>query len=451
MDIQNEERMAFHMKKIPVGYGLNECPPIKETIPLSLQHILILIFNVLPVPLLIGGGVGLSTAEITILVAGCLLVTGIATVVQSLGVGPIGARLPICLENSFVFVAPGIALGMQYGLDAFTGACLVGSVVTVVLWAAFHKQLSNLFKPYITGAVVMALGLSLFSVGIDYCAGGSGAADYGDPINLMLAFGTILIMLVLNHYGRKNFLSKASPLIAILVMSAVAAMFGKLDLSSIASESWVRVPQPLHFGIRFELGPIITISVLSFIALVELMGDQASAAMLTQNRLPSDKESRGGILAQGVTSILSSLFNMVPTISGSANIGLCGLSGVSSRFVIAITGGVVVLCSLCPKLCAVFAAIPSPVLGGVALSAFGTILLSGMNVIRSSKLTTRTTTIVGVSLAIGVGFSMVSGALAAFPFWASTMLSGVPGTAITAIVLSLILREKKDEAADEEA
>lgn len=437
------------MKKIPVGYAINECPPLKETIPLSLQHILILIFNVLPVPLLIGGGVGLSTTEITILVAGCLLVTGVATIVQSLGVGPVGARLPICLENSFVFVTPGIALGMQYGLDTFTGACLVGSVVTVVLWTAFHKQLSNLFKPYITGAVVMALGLSLFSVGIDYCAGGSGAADYGDPINLVLAFGTI-IMLLLNHYGRKNFLSKASPLIAIIVMSAVAALFGKLDLSSIGAESWVRVPQPLHFGINFELGPTITITVLSFVALVELMGDQASAAMLTQGRLASDKESRGGILAQGVTSIFSSLFNMVPTISGSANIGLCGLSGVSSRYVITITGGVVVLCSLCPKLCAVFAAIPSPVLGGVALSAFGTILLSGMNVIRSSRLTPRTTTIVGVSLAVGVGFSMVSGALAAFPFWASTMLSGVPGTAITAIVLSLILREKKEDAQEAE-
>lgn len=108
VDTQNEERMAFHMKKIPVGYGLNECPPIKETIPLSLQHILILIFNVLPVPLLIGGGVGLSTAEITILVAGCLLVTGIATVVQSLGVGPIGARLPICLENTLCSSLPAL-------------------------------------------------------------------------------------------------------------------------------------------------------------------------------------------------------------------------------------------------------------------------------------------------------------------------------------------------------
>lgn len=438
------------MKKIPRGYALNECPPIKETVPLSLQHVLVLIFNVLPVPLLIAGGIGLSAAETTILVAGCLLVTGIATIVQSLGVGPVGARLPICLENSFVFVAPGIALGMQYGLDSFTGACLVGSVVTLVLWTVLHKQLSNLFKPYITGAVVMALGLSLCSVGINYCAGGVGAADYGDPINLLLAFGTIMIMLALNHYGKRSFLAKASPLIAILVMSGLAAVFGKLDLSGIGAEAWVRVPQPLHFGIRFELGPIITISVLSFIALVELMGDQASASMLAQDRLPSDQESRGGILAQGLTSVVASLFNMVPTISGSANIGLCGLSGVSSRFVIVGTGAVVVLCSLCPKLCAVFAAIPEPVLGGVALSAFGTILVSGMNVIRSSRLTPRTTTIVGVSLAVGVGFSMVADALAAFPFWASTMLSGVPGTAITAIVLSLILHEKKGPQAEGE-
>lgn len=119
-------------------------------------------------------------------------------------------------------------------------------------------------------------------------------------------------------------------------MSAISAGFGKLDLSAIATEAWIRVPQPLHFGIRFEVGPIITITVLSFFALVELMGDQASAAMLAQNRLPSDRETRGGILAQGISSVISSAFNMVPTISGSANIGLCGISGVTSRFITAI-------------------------------------------------------------------------------------------------------------------
>lgn len=436
------------VKKIPTGYTLNECPPVGESIPLSLQQIVVLVFNVLPVPLLIGSGVGLSASEITILVAGCLLVTGIATIIQTIGFGPVGARLPIPLECSFVFVAPGIALGSQYGLAAYTGACLVGSIVTVVLWTVFHKQLSNIFKPYITGSVVTALGLSLCGVGIGYCAGGDGSADYGDPINLFLAAGTIIIMLALNHYGRKNFLSKASPLIAIVIMSCVAAAFGKLDLSGIASEPWLRAPQPLHFGLEFELGPTVTITVLCFFALVELMGDQATAAMLAQNRLANSKETRGGILAQGIGSILSTLFNNVPVISGSANIGLCGVSGVTSRYITAIAGVVVALCGLCPKLCAVFSAIPEPVLGGVALTAFGTILVSGMTVIMSSKLTPRTTTIVGASLAVGIGFSMTANALAAFPFWVSTILSGVPGTAITAVVLSLILREDKEEKAE---
>lgn len=429
------------MKRIPVGYTLNECPPVKETVPLSFQQIIVLIFNVLPVPLLIGAGVGLSAAEITVLMAGCLFVTGIATMLQTFGIGPVGARLPVPLENSFVFVAPGITLGAMYGLNSFTGACLVGSIVTCVLWTVFHKQLQILFKPYIAGAVVMALGLSLCSVGIGYCAGGVGSPDYGDPINLMLAALTMLIMFVLNHYFKKSFISKASPLIAIVAMSALAAVFGKLDLSAVATESWFRIPRILPFGLKIEVGPTITISVLALIALVELMGDQATASMLAENRLPSSKETKGGILAQGISSVIASLFNMCPTISGSANIGLCGISGVTSRFVTGFAGAFVILCGLCPKLCAVFSCIPSAVLGGVALSAFGTILVSGMNVVKSEPLTTRTTTIVGASLAVGIGFSVASDALAALPFWLSTLMSGVPGTAITAIVLSLILRE----------
>lgn len=173
------------------------------------------------------------------------------------------------------------------------------------------------------------------------------------------------------------------------------------------------------------------------------MGDQASAAMLSEQRLPSTKESKGGIMAQGIGNIISSIFNMVPVISGSANIGLCGITGVTSRYVVSLAGAVIAIFSICPKLCAIFSIIPYPILGGVALTAFGTILVSGMNVIRNSKLTNRETTNVGVSLAVGIGFSMVPDSLAAFPFWASSLLSGVPGTALTAIVLSLLLKEDK--------
>mgnify|MGYP002646649778 CR=1 FL=1 len=224
---------------------------------------------------------------------------------------------------------------------------------------------------------------------------------------------------------------------------SIVFIFGKLDLSSIANEKWFRILEPLHFGIKFDLGPIVTISILCFIALVELMGDQASAAMLSEQRLPSSKESKGGIMAQGISSIISSMFNMVPTISGSANIGLCGITGVTSRYVVSFAGVVIAICSISPKICAVFSVIPYPILGGVALTAFGTILVSGMNVIRNSELTSRETTIVGFSLAVGIGFSMVPYSLAAFPLWASSLLSGVPGTALTAIIFSLLLKKDK--------
>lgn len=414
---------------------------MKEALPLSLQHVLVLIFNVLPVPLLIGAGAGLSASEITILVAGCMFVTGIATLIQTIGVGPVGARLPLPMENSFVFVAPGIALSARYGLGSFTGACLAGSIVTCMIWMAFHRQLQSLFKPYIAGAVIMSLGLSLIGVGINYCAGGQGAADFGSAGNLFLALGTILIMLLLNHYCSKNFLSKASPLIAIVAMSAVAAAFGKLDLSSVAGESWFRFPMLLHFGIKFEMGPVFTISVLSVIALVELMGDQSLAAALAKGEAPSSREITGGILAQGVSSVVAALFNLCPTIAGCANIGLCSISGVMSRYVTALAGVIVLICGFCPKLCALFEAIPSAVIGGVVLSAFGSIVVSGMKVILSEELTARTATIVGVSLAVGIGFSVVPEAIAVLPLWASTLFSGVPGTAITAVVLSILLKE----------
>ncbi len=170
------------MNKINTGYSLNECPPMKELFLYSIQQIIVAVFNVIPVPLLIGAGIGLSQSEITILVAGCLLVTGIATILQTIGVGAIGAKLPIVLECSVVFVAPAISLGSKYGLNVYTGACLIGSIITIILWTLFHKILTNLFKPYITGSVVMVLGISLFSTGITYCAGGSGTADFGGGI-----------------------------------------------------------------------------------------------------------------------------------------------------------------------------------------------------------------------------------------------------------------------------
>lgn len=172
-------------KKIPKGYGLNECPPLREAIALGFTHLPVLLLNTVPIPLLIGGGIGLPASEITILIAACLFVAGIASILQSIGAGPVGARLPVFLGNSFVFVAPGIAIAAQHGLDTFTGACLVGSVVCLIVWGGLYKQIAKLVKPYISGTIVAILGISLCGVAIGYCAGGTGSADYGSLSNYL--------------------------------------------------------------------------------------------------------------------------------------------------------------------------------------------------------------------------------------------------------------------------
>ena len=340
-------------KKIPKGYGLNECPPLREAIALGFTHLPVLLLNTVPIPLLIGGGIGLPASEITILIAACLFVAGIASILQSIGAGPVGARLPVFLGNSFVFVAPGIAIAAQHGLDTFTGACLVGSVVCLIVWGGLYKQIAKLVKPYISGTIVAILGISLCGVAIGYCAGGTGSADYGSLSNYLLAGGTILLTLFLQRFT-KGLLQKCAALVSMVVMTAVYGFMGKLDFSEMIQSAWLRVPQPLHFGIRFELGTIVTVSFLCLVALLELLGDQTTAANLAENRLPTGKEQHGGILAQGISSVFGSLFNLCPTISISANLGLCGLTGVTSRFVIAITGVLVMLCGICPKICAVF-------------------------------------------------------------------------------------------------
>ena len=429
-------------KKIPKGYGLNECPPLREAIALGFTHLPVLLLNTVPIPLLIGGGIGLPASEITILIAACLFVAGIASILQSIGAGPVGARLPVFLGNSFVFVAPGIAIAAQHGLDTFTGACLVGSVVCLIVWGGLYKQIAKLVKPYISGTIVAILGISLCGVAIGYCAGGTGSADYGSLSNYLLAGGTILLTLFLQRFT-KGLLQKCAALVSMVVMTAVYGFMGKLDFSEMIQSAWLRVPQPLHFGIRFELGTIVTVSVLCLVALLELLGDQTTAANLAENRLPTGKEQHGGILAQGISSVFGSLFNLCPTISISANLGLCGLTGVTSRFVIAITGVLVMLCGICPKICAVFTLVPNAVLGGVALMTFGVIILSGINILKNCEMGNRETTIVGISLAVGIGFSAVADSLAAFPFWVTSMLSGLPGTAITAILLSVLIPAEK--------
>lgn len=437
------------MKKINKGYGVNELPSMKETIPFSIQHALLGMFQALPAPLLISAGLGFSAAETGILVSCALFICGIASILQSFGIGPAGARLPMMLCGSFVFIAPALLIAPTVGFDGYLGACLVGSVVCGVVFVLFSDKLKVIFPPFVTGAVVMVLGASLIGVAINYCAGGVGSDTYGDPMNFLIAGITLLIVLACNLFG-KGFIKGVSPLLGIVIGFIICAFLGMVDFTPIEEAAWIGLPEPLHWGLSFPIDVCITISFLAIVGVVELLGDTSATTMISEKRLPTKQENRGGVLAQAISSALSALFNGVPTITASANVGLLGLTRVYSRYVVTGAGILLVLCGLCPKLSAICSVIPTPVFGGAVLMTFGIIMVNGMKIIMDSKPNTRAITILAISLSVGLGFNAFPDCLAAFPFWVPMILSGVPGTAFTAVILNLIIPKKLKNLEEED-
>ena len=426
------------MGKIKQGYGMNECPPVHQLIPFGIQHALLIAFQSLPYPLLVAAGLGFDSAETAILVACSFFVGGISSVIQTLGIGPVGGKVPIAMVCSIVFVSPALLIAPEYGFGSFMGACLAGTLICCGIFFAFAEKLKVVFPTFVSGAVVLVLGTSLIGVSIQYCAGGSGAENFGDPVNYAFAGATFLIILTLTIFG-KGFLRGAAPLIGLCVGFVIAALTGNVDFTPVQEAAWFGFPEPLHWGIAFDPVAIATIALLGLCGIAELLGDTSAMTMLVANRMPTKRETRGVIFTQGITSALSALFNGGPTISASADVGLLGVTHVFSRYVVTTAGVIMIFAGLCPKVSAIASVIPTPVFGGAVLMMFGVILVSGIKIIGGCHPDQRMITILSVSLAIGLGFNAVPESLAQFPLAVSMLLCGVPGTALSGVILNLLL------------
>ena len=429
------------------GYGMDERPPVRELVPFGVQHALLVAFQALPAPLLVSAGLGFSPAETTVLVACALFVAGVSTLVQTLGIGPVGGKLPIAMVCSIVFVSPALLIAPQVGYAGYVGACLVGSLVCGVVFFAFSDRLKVVVPSFVSGAVVFVLGTTLLGVALGYCAGGADSPGFGDPANYLLAGITLATVLAFNVLG-KGFLHGAAPLIGLAVGFATAAALGRVDFGPVEAAAWFAFPEPLRWGIAFPIDACITIAFLAICGVAELLGDTSATTMLTEERMPTKRETRGVIFTQAVTSGFSALFNNGPTISASADVGLLGITRVFSRHVVAVAGAIMIVAGLCPKVSALCSVIPTPVFGGAVILTFGMVMVSGMRIIMQDRPDARTTTIVAVSLAVGLGFNAQPEALASFPLWVSMFLSGVPGTAFTAVILNLVLPGRKRASAD---
>ena len=420
-----------------VAYGIDERPPPGEAGLLGVQHLVAMLLGNITPPLLIAGALDLSAESTAFLIQAVLLMAGLATIVQSYPIGPIGGRLPIMMGTSIAFVGAIIGIGRDLGLAAVFGACLAAAAVEVVL-GAFIGRLRGLFPPLVNGTVVMLIGLTLIPVGMDYAAGGRGAADYGSLTNLGIAALVGLVTLGLNRYAR-GFLRHGSMLAAVVVGYLVALLLGRVDLGAVGSAGWLAAPRPLEYGLEFHLVPILVMGVVYVISTMETLGDIAGT-LAAVGRRPTTRELRGGLLADGVLSGLAALVGAFPNTSYSQNVGLVNFTGVVSRHVTAIAGGMLVALGLIPKVGALFASIPAAVIGGGGLIMFAMIFASGMAIVhRDVTMDRRTMVILAVSVGIGLGVELRPEALQHLPegvrsFFGSGLVTG----GLTALLLNLV-------------
>ena len=434
--------------KAPAGsvFEMSGVPPMKQVVPLGLQHVVAAIVGVITPAILVSNAVGLEVADKTLLIQVSLLITAIATLVQVFGLWRVGAKLPVVMGVSFAYVPTLLALANGYhDLGVILGAQIVGGCVAI-LFGIFVKQLRVFFPPMVTGTVIFTIGLSLYPTAVKYMAGGAGAADFGSWQNWLVAVITLAVVIFCNNFT-KGVTKLASILMGIIVGYLVALCFGMVDFSSVGAAGIVAVPVPFKFGIKFVPAACVSMAVMYIVNSVQTIGDLTSTTLGGLDREPTDRELSGGIVCQGAASILGAFFGGLPTASYSQNVGIVTVNRVVNRVVFGFAAVVLLIAGFVPKFSALLTTIPQCVIGGATISVFATITMTGIRMISSAGLTPRNVSIVGIAVALGVGVTQVSGSLAGFPEWVGTVFGGssVVISTLIAILLNLIL--PKDRAA----
>lgn len=430
-------------------FQMDGIPKFSQALPLALQHVVAMIVGCVTPAIIVSNVANLSTADRVILIQAALVVSALSTLLQLFPIGKkngfhLGAALPVIMGISFAYVPSMQSIAADYGVPAILGAQIVGGVVAFIV-GAFVMQIRKFFPPLITGTVVFTIGLSLYPTAINYMAGGTSSPTYGSWQNWTIAFLTLVVVTVLNHFG-KGIFKLASILIGIIVGYVVSLFFGMVDFASIGSAAAFQVPQPLHFGIMFEPSSCIAIAILFAINSIQAIGDFTATTSGSIDREPTDKELQGGIMGYGITNILGALLGGLPTATYSQNVGIVTTTKVVNRCVLGLTAVILLAAGLIPKFSALLTTIPQCVLGGATVSVFASIAMTGMKLVMSEEMTYRNSSIVGLAAALGMGISQATAALSTFPSWVVTIFgrSPVVVATIVAVLLNIILpREGK--------
>lgn len=430
-------------------YGLEDRPPLRATLFAALQHLLAVFVAIITPPLIIAGALKLDLETTGFLVSMALFVSGVATFIQCRRVGPVGCGL-LCIQGtSFSFIGPIISAGMAGGLPAIFGATIAGSVVEILV-SRVLKYTRRIITPLVSGIVVTLIGLSLIKVGITACGGGEAAkaaGTFGAFEHVGLA-ALVLTVIVIFNRSSNAYLRMSSIVIGLVVGYIVAWAMGLVDFSSVQSYGSVNVPVPFKYGVSFNWSSIIALGLVYLITAIEAYGDITANSLISGQPVEGEKfmkRASGGILGDGVNSLLAGVFNSFPNSIFAQNNGMIQLTGVASRYVGYFIAGMLVLLGLFPAVGLVFSLMPDPVLGGATLLMFGTVAAAGIRIIASQEINRKATLVIAISLSFGLSVELVPEILSHLPETLRNIFSsGITTGGVMAILTNALIRIKED-------
>lgn len=414
---------------------------------LSLQHLLAMYAGAILVPIIVGTSLKFTPEEIAYLVTVDIFMCGVATFLEANKIT--GTGLPIVLGCTFTAVAPMILIGQTKGLDVLYGSLFISGIL-VVLIAPVFSFVVKFFPPVVTGSVVTIIGINLMPVAMNYVAGGQGSKDYGDMKNIILGFATLLIILILQRFTR-GFLKSIAILIGLFAGTALAGVFGVVDLNQVGTAHWFELPRPFRFaGFGFDLGATLVFFIVALVSLIESTGVYTALSKITGRTLER-KDYRKGYTAEGLAIILGSIFNAFPYTAYSQNVGLVSLSGVKKNNVIYGMVILLLICGCIPKLGALANVIPLPVLGGAMIAMFGMVMAYGVSILGGIDFKNQNNLlIIAVSVGLGTGISAVPEAFKAMgEQFAWLTQNGIVLVAISAIILNFFFNGLKYQQNEE--
>ena len=440
-------------------YGLNDRPPLRETLFAALQHLLAIFVAIITPPLIIASALRFDIQTTGFLVSMSLFVSGIATFIQSHRVGPIGTGL-LCIQGtSFSFISPIISAGMlgmvngkmdvALGLSYVFGGCLVASVVEMIV-SRILPYTRKIITPLVAGIVVTLIGLCLIKAGINSCGGGQAAIDdgtFGSIRNLGLAV-LVLATIIFFNRSANSFLRMGSIVLGLLVGCVAAYCLGMIHFSDIHATGSLNIPVPLKYGLRFDVGTIVGLGLIYLVTAVEAFGDITANSLISGEPVEGPvfmRRAQGGILADGFNSMLAAVFNSFPNSIFAQNNGMIQLTGVASRYVGYFIAGALFLLGLFPVVGEFFSLIPDCVLGGATLLMFGTVAAAGVRIIASTKMDRKAVLVLAISFAMGMSVELVPDILSQMPSVIKSIFSsGITTGGVTAMIANACIRVKAD-------